>query len=130
MRALAAGLILLAAPACRDREAERAEADREVAASGFVPPQVTSRLDWGGQQERRFNALDRNADAKLTRDEFPRADSRIVRADSNGDGEITKGEFTDGVTAWFDRMDLNRDGTVTSEEQETTRNGSVPATAP
>ena len=29
--------------------------------------------------------------------------------------------------ARFDRMDLNRDGTVTSEEQETTRNGTLAA---
>jgi hypothetical protein len=111
--------------ACGDKEAERAAAD--AAAANFTPPAVTSRLDWGGQQERRFNDLDRNADGKLTADEFPRVNARLARADVNGDGEITKGEFSERSMARFDRMDLNRDGTVTSEEQETTRNGTLAA---
>ncbi len=108
---------------CGDKAAERAAADANAA--GFTPPAVTSRLDWGGQQERRFARLDRNADGKLTDDEFPRVDSRLGRADANGDGAITKIEFTTATMARFDRMDLNRDGTVTSEEQETTRNGTL-----
>ncbi len=111
--------------ACGDAEADREAAD--AAAKNFTPPAVTSRLDWGGQQERRFNDLDRNADGKLTDDEFPRVDSRLVRADANQDGEVTKGEFSERAMARFDRMDLNRDGTVTSEEQETTRNGTLAA---
>lgn len=101
------------------------QVDDSTAPDGFVPPAVTSRLDWGGQQERRFNELDRNADGKLTRDEYPRANSRIIRADDNGDGEITKGEFNEASMTRFDRMDLNGDGTVTSEEQETSRNGTL-----
>lgn len=99
--------------------------DTSTAPAGFVPPAVMSRLDWGGQQERRFNDLDRNADGKLTPDEFPRANSRIQLADANRDGEVTKGEFNTAALARFDRMDLNKDGTVTSEEQETTQNGTL-----
>ncbi|HEX8382614.1 MAG TPA: hypothetical protein VF592_04475 [Sphingomonas sp.] len=123
MRLMVVGTMLLALAACNDHEAERAAADARAA--NFTPPAVTSRLDWGGQQERRFTALDRNADGKLTDQEFPRVDSRLVRADANRDGEITKGEFTTRAMDRFDRMDLNRDGTVTSEEQETTRNGTL-----
>jgi hypothetical protein len=123
MRLMVVRTMLLALAACNDHEAERAAADARAA--NFTPPAVTSRLDWGGQQERRFTALDRNADGKLTDQEFPRVDSRLVRADANRDGEITKGEFTTRAMDRFDRMDLNRDGTVTSEEQETTRNGTL-----
>ena len=111
--------------ACGSGEDDRAAAD--AAAANFTPPAVTSRLDWGGQQERRFNDLDRNADGKLTADEFPRVNARLRRADANGDGEVTKGEFSVGAMARFDRMDLNGDGTVTSEEQETSRNGTLAA---
>ncbi|WP_375427324.1 hypothetical protein [uncultured Sphingomonas sp.] len=110
---------------CGEKASERAAADAHAA--GFTPPAVTSRLDWGGQQERRFTTLDRNADDKLTADEFPRVDSRLARADANGDGEITKTEFTTAAMGRFDRMDINRDGTVTSEEQDTTRNGTIAA---
>lgn len=124
MRRIMLGVAALCA-GCGDREEKRAAADANAA--DFVPPAVTSRLDWGGRQERRFNTLDRNVDGKLTRDEWPRANSRIAGYDANKDGEITKGEFSEGVMARFDRMDLNRDGTVTSEEQDTTRNGSVSA---
>lgn len=120
--AVVLGLAALLA-ACDDAESDREAAD--AAAANFTPPAVTSRLDWGGQQERRFNDLDRNADGKLTADEFPRVNARLKRADQNGDGEVTKGEFSTGAMARFDRMDLNGDGTVTSEEQETSRNGTL-----
>lgn len=123
MRWVMLGLVAATLAACGNGEENRAVSN--TAPAGFVPPAVTSRLDWGGQQERRFNELDRNADGKLTSDEWPRANSRVVRYDQNGDGEITKGEFSEGSIARFDRMDLNRDGTVTSEEQETSRNGTL-----
>ena len=119
--ALALGLAALAA--CGQSEKKRAAADAKAAASGFTPPQVTSRLDFGAAAERRFRALDRNGDDKLSRNEWPRADSRIAGYDKNADGEVTLGEYNGGAIARFDRMDLNKDGTVTSEEQETARNG-------
>ncbi|PAX08148.1 EF-hand domain-containing protein [Sphingomonas lenta] len=123
MRLIVLGLVAACLSGCGDGGGS--SVDTSTAPAGFVPPAVMSRLDWGGQQERRFNELDRNADGKLTPDEFPRANSRIQRADANGDGEVTKGEFSDATIARFDRMDLNKDGTVTSEEQETTRNGTL-----
>ena len=123
MRLVVLGLAASLA-ACGDKDAERAAAD--AAAANFTPPAVTSRLDWGGQQERRFNDLDRNADGKLTDDEFPRVDSRLVRADVNEDGEITKGEYSERSMERFDHMDLNRDGTVTSEERAESRKRQQP----
>ena len=124
MRLVVLGLIATLS-ACEGKKEDSAAADAEAKAAGFTPPAVTSRLDWGSQQERRFNELDRNADAKLTDDEFPRANSRIGLYDANRDGEITKGEFSEGSIARFDRMDLNKDGTVTSEEQDTSQNGTI-----
>lgn len=128
MRWLVLGVAAVLSAGCGNNEENRVAADANAA--GFVPPAVTSRLDWGGQQERRFNQLDRNSDGKLTADELPRAGSRILLADTNRDGEVTKGEYTNGAMARFDRMDLNKDGTVTSEEQDTTNNGIQPAPAP
>ena len=113
----------LALAACGNGEEaeERAAADARAKAAGFTPPQVTSRADWGGRQERRFRELDRNADNRLTSDELPRADSRITRFDRDRDGDVSQIEFNEGSIALFDKTDLNRDGTVTSEELETAR---------
>ena len=47
------------------------------------------------------------------------------------EGKISLIEWRDGTLRRFDQMDLNRDGTVTSEERETYRSGrAVPAPAP
>jgi len=111
----------LALAACGKAEEKQAAADAKAA--GFVPPSVTSRLDWGAAGERRFHALDRNGDDVLTSNEVPRPDSRILRYDRDGDGDVSLVEFSEGTMARFDRMDLNRDGTVTSEERQTSGEG-------
>lgn len=105
--------------ACGDKDAQRAQADAN--ASGFVPPSVTSRLDFGASMERRFRTLDRNADDRITKEELPAPNARIKAFDRNKDGVITAIEWSEGTLAWFDRMDLNRDGTVTSEERAESR---------
>jgi hypothetical protein len=95
---------------------KRAAADAR--AKDFTPPSVTSRLDYGGLISRRFRTLDRDADDVLTADELPRRNTRLWALDRNKDGKIGSVEFSDGMLARFDRMDLNHDGTVTSEERE------------
>ena len=117
----ATGLMLSSAllSACGDKDAQRAQADAN--AVGFVPPSVTSRLDFGASMERRFRTLDRNADDRVTRDELPSPNARIKAFDRNKDGIITAIEWSEGTLAWFDRMDLNHDGTVTSEERAESR---------
>ena len=95
MGVMAAGLVVAG---CGDKDAQRAQAD--AGAVGFVPPSVTSRLDFGASMERRFRTLDRNADDRVTKDELPSPNARIKA---------------------FDRMDLNHDGTVTSEERAESR---------
>lgn len=105
--------------ACGDKDAQRAQADAN--AVGFVPPSVTSRLDFGASMERRFRTFDRNADDRITKEELPAPNARIKAFDRNKDGVITAIEWSEGTLAWFDRMDLNRDGTVTSEERAESR---------
>jgi hypothetical protein len=101
-----------------DKARKQAEADANATAAGFTPPSVTSRLDFGSQMERRFRALDRNGDDVLTGDEMPRRNSRLMALDRNGDGKISAIEWSEGTLAWFDKMDLNHDGVVTTDERE------------
>lgn len=91
--------------------------EAQARASGFTPPAVTSRLDYGGIMERRFRRLDRNADDQITADEFPRQDSRIRELDKDGNSIISATEYSEGQLARFDMLDINRDGTVTSDEE-------------
>ena len=108
----------LALGACGGKRGDEKRASADAKAAGFVPPSVTSRLDYGGAMDRRFRALDRNGDDFLSADELPRNNPRRLRAlDRNGDGKISAIEFSEGMLARFDRMDLNHDGTVTSEER-------------
>ncbi len=113
--------VMASTAACGKKEEKRAEADQAAAKAGFVPPSVTSRIDFGSMMARRFRELDRDGNDVITVEEMPRANSRLWELDRNKDGEITESEFFEGMLARFDRMDLNRDGTVTSEEREASR---------
>ena len=92
------------------------------AAKHYVPPAVTSRLDYGGIVERRFRRLDRNGDDYITPDELPQQnDPGIMALDRDGDGKVSAQEFSQGMMARFDANDLNKDGTVTSNEYATAK---------
>jgi hypothetical protein len=119
MRVAVMGLLVLLG-ACGTSEEERAAADRAAAKSGFVPPSVMSRIDYGSRQERRFRRLDHDADDVLTEAEIPAPfRARLMPYDKDKDGDISLTEFSEGSLARFDAVDLNRDGTVTSEEMKT-----------
>ncbi len=117
---------------CGAREEKAAQADANAA--GFVPPAVTSRVDFSSAMERRFRELDRNGDDHLDKSELPRQNSRLMNLDRDKDGEISLIEWGEGTVRRFDQMDLNRDGTVTSEEESEWRaaraEGRQPARAP
>ena len=123
---------LVALAGCGAHEEKAAQADANAA--GFVPPAVTSRVDFSSAMERRFRELDRNGDDRLDRTELPRQNSRLMGLDRDKDGEISLIEWGEGTVKRFDRMDLNHDGTVTSEEESEWRaaraEGRQPAAAP
>jgi len=122
----------LALAACGKQDEKMAAADANAAA--FVPPAVTSRVDFSSAMERRFRNLDRNGDDHLDKTELPRPNSRLMTFDRNGDGTISLIEWSEGTVRRFDAMDLNRDGTVTSEEESEWRAardaGRAPAAQP
>lgn len=66
-----------------------------------------------------FDRLDANRDAVVDAGEL--ADARggrvLARFDANGDGRVTRDEFTVGVDALFKAMDRNGDGVVTADER-------------
>jgi hypothetical protein len=97
------------------------KAAADARAADFTPPAVMSRVDFGTSMERRFRQLDRNADDRLTPDEMPRQHTRMMRLDRDGNGSISTTEFNEGTLKRFDAMDLNHDGTVTSEEHNAWR---------
>ena len=120
-RATIAMVLAAATPLAACNNAEKAQAKADAKAAGFVPPSVLSRLDYGGVVERRFHALDRNADQKIDATEMPRSDSRLTALDLDKDGSVSAIEWSEGMIARFDKMDANHDGTVTSEERQGAR---------
>ena len=119
MRIMVVGAALVLAACGASPEETRRAADAK--ARNFVPPSVITRTDYGSQADRRFRRLDRDGDDVITATELPRADSRLRELDRNGDTNITLSEWGEGMLARFDGMDLNRDGTLTSEERMTAR---------
>lgn len=117
--AMILGLCVLAA--CSDKSGGAVEND--AAAAAFRPPTVTSRADFGGLIERRFHERDANRDDKLQRDELPEraADRILAKWDKDKDGALSATEWGDMMLDRFDVMDLNDDGTVTSDERDLAR---------
>lgn len=90
----------------------------ENESAGFRPPASQRRADFEASLERRFNRMDRNTDGAIEMSEVRRRPERIRMLDADGDGEVTRGEFTSQSLARFDRADVNRDGTLTAQERE------------
>lgn len=129
-----------AAPQTRDSMAE--QTDRLFAR---LDQNADGRLDSADRAERRarlFDRLDSNSDGLISRNEWAaagerrheagerlgrngRGDKRAGRmprnADADGDRAISQAEFRAAALARFERLDADRDGTVTPAERAAAR---------
>ena len=81
----------------------------------------------GKRVEARFKALDTNKDSVLSLSEFQaltasaRAGSgtaaALQRLDTNGDGNVSADEFQSPLVTQFDRLDSDRNGTLSAAER-------------
>ncbi len=75
-------------------EAAREKMGGRRGGQGQGGPNQAGRGQGGPQAGAFFERLDANKDGKLTKDELPeRAAERIMQADADGDGAVTKAEF-------------------------------------
>lgn len=106
----------------------QSEQAADQTAENYRPPTVTSRLDYGGQIERRFHRLDKNSDDKLSVDELPdRLKAELPKYDKDGDGSLNSQEWGALMLDRFDQRDLDKDGSLTTSERQASRG--TPATA-
>ena len=113
---------------------------------GGWTPTTQTRAEFAASLDQRFQRMDRNNDGAIQPEELQRRHggdgngsggdntaagdhggggggggggrmaARMMRMDTNHDGEISRAEFTAGSMAQFDAADTNHDGTVTVEE--------------
>jgi len=121
-----ATLALSAAPAAQAQDGSRmmdqmakADTDRDGNVS------KTEFLTYRAQQ---FDRLDRDDNDVLTDDDLPRMariaemiKQRTAGMDADGNGMITRAEFTNGPTTAFDMADANNDGVVATAELQAAR---------
>ena len=117
-----AGLTLVAALAGCSRH--NTVTNSATAPAGFVPPTALNRTDFVNMVNHRFQTLDVDHDSTLSKAEIPvRHHDLIASFDANGDGKITRDEFTTGSLAKFKAADLNSDDVLTGEERRTAELG-------
>ena len=79
-----------------------------------------SRAEFIAQSDQRFARLDKNGDGKLTADELAGGRGMggrgMTGADANGDGVITRAEFTAQAEDRFAKLDANHDGQISADE--------------
>lgn len=108
---------------CSNDSDDAAKAAAHNAIMEYEPPTITSRADFGGSIERRFQRLDADHTGELTQDELPPriAAQAIAPFDSDKDGKLNSGEWGKMMLERFDRQDANKDGTVTTQERQASR---------
>lgn len=91
------------------------------------PMLPSTRAEASAQVRERFARLDQNGDGVLAGDELPsgarggRGGRQLERYDGDHDGKLSATEFEQGALALFDRMDSDRDGTISPAERDAWR---------
>jgi hypothetical protein len=133
---LLGGAALLAAPLAAQRFA-RGQGDQRDPVAAFKDADTNgdgavSRAEYAAARMARFDKLDRNGDGSISRDDFgrlirlaPRLGRRIdmllAAADTNYDGRVSRAEYGAMPMPLFDRLDLNHDGRIDSQELDAAR---------
>ena len=85
-----------------------------------------------------FAQLDSDKNGSLSQQEFAQVAGQppainvqpfMARIDTNKDSSLTQAEYRTGATADFDRLDANRDGTLSSAEAAAVAQAAAPAPA-
>lgn len=106
----------------RDRgldDEERREFSQRPNQPPNQPPSQRDQRDFRDEERGRWRS-DENLDRRSRHTRLHRGNRRggrfLRRFDANGDGKVTRIEFSEIVKRRFERLDLNRDGSVSSEE--------------
>src|SRR5690606_38249921 len=86
---------------------------------GMRPPERENIAEMQARLEQVFDRLDADRDDVVTSAEIGAAPGGrlMMRADSDGDGRLTRDEMREGSTALFKAMDRDGDGVVTADER-------------
>jgi Ca2+-binding EF-hand superfamily protein len=88
---------------------------------------IITREEFLAARERAFVRLDRNGDGYIDKDDLPsrlvgrgnaqqRLTQLVTQLDKDGDGRLSKAEFTEGPTPLFDRADTDHNGELSRDE--------------
>ena len=83
------------------------------------PPERETLAEMRSRLEQVFDRLDTDNDEVVTTAELGDAPGRrmLMRADTNGDGDLTRDEMREGAIQMFKAMDRDGDGVVTADER-------------
>lgn len=86
---------------------------------GMRPPERESLAQMQARMTQMFDRLDANHDDVVDATELAnaRGGRMLTRMDADGDGRVTREEFTIGLDAQFKALDKNGDGVVTADER-------------
>lgn len=86
---------------------------------GMRPPERESLAQMQARMTQMFDRLDANHDDVVDAAELAnaRGGRMLALMDADGDGRVTREEFTVGLDAQFKALDKNGDGVVTADER-------------